>query len=156
MSRVPLFKYPATEAAQRQFNFDHAMAHRDLMQVMGPLNQWSTMPYFIEPRTDLLPSPPGPPPRPAVMWNMDHQQAHDDFNRFLPAHGRAAVPGIPSAQVLVDTNFADQTSLIWWTHANSIEHLTASNAITPLSASLHDRAALPWWLQGLRWVLNYW
>lgn len=113
------------------WEFDHAMAHRQYLALMAPLNRFSAIPYFIEP----LPAPTPPFPRPADLWSLDHQQAHNDYQLSLPSiWGTTEVGfGIPSTQNLIDTDLNAAESRSWWTHANHQQHYIADNAILPLT-----------------------
>lgn len=122
------------------------MAHRYVMQVMGPLNQWAAMPYFIDPMDYEA--------RPASRWPFDHQKAHDDMNSFLPPYPAApqGVTGIPSANILVDSDFSIPDSQTWWTFANHREHLAAIDAIQ----YNRQATALPWWALPPREARIFW
>jgi hypothetical protein len=151
MPQSTLLVFPKQDdtAAQNAFSWDHAMAHRSLMAVMGPLTQWSGMPYFIDP-TNFSAGP-------AVAWNQGHQQAHDDFNSYLPAYYNAPPPpgppplGLHSRQPLMDTDF-QRGEISWWTFANHQEHYAAAKATQPLPTG----ANIPWWAQPPRRVQTYW
>jgi hypothetical protein len=156
MATPTLMVYPDKskgEAWRNIWQFDHAMAHRQLFMVMGPLNQWSAIPYFIDP-TDYAPLPAG-------RWPMYHQQSHNDLNSFLPAYGAQLEPafeamgGIPQNQILIDTDFDRETSTSWWTFANHTEHLIAADAVTPYPLT-GPVTGLPWWMQEPRLVTNFW
>jgi hypothetical protein len=64
------------------FSFEHMMQHRQYFGIMGDhnkqgtLSQFSVLPYLLDPSfgTHL----------PAQSWNLNHQQAHNDFNADLP------------------------------------------------------------------------
>lgn len=58
------------------FEFHHAMTHRQYFAVMRPLSQFSAVPYLLDPEFNTG--------NPAENWNMNHQQAHSDFNGALP------------------------------------------------------------------------
>lgn len=133
MSTVSLLNLPSGDAARNAFTFDHAMAHRTVMQVMGPLSRFSIMPYFIDP-TDYN-------ARPATRWHQTHQQGHDDFNNGVPAYSTALTPRIPSSQILIDSNLQERGSRSWWTFANHMEHFVAADAIVPIPEAVF----LPWW-----------
>jgi hypothetical protein len=136
MSIPTLLVVPKTEVGKKAFAFEHAMAHRQVLSVMAPLSQWSGIPYFIDPtHWDA---------RPADMWNLNHQKAHNDFNHQLPPYFAAAVNtrGIPTHQILIDTGIGHKESLPWWTFANHREHHTANLAILPYPGAL---ATVPWW-----------
>jgi len=144
---VTLLKIPETEVGQKAFSFEHAMAHRQATAVMGPLSQWSILPYFIDPaQFDASP---------ANKWNLNHQQAHNDFTSDLPAYSTALVPGIPLNQNLVDTNFKNPLSQLWWTFANHQEHFIANQAILPLNLTI-PTDQLPFWAVVGRIVPTSW
>jgi len=149
LSTLLVFPRQGDTAAQNAFSWDHAMAHRLLMAVMGPLDQWSIMPYFIDP-TNFSAGP-------AVVWNQAHQQAHDDFTSYLPAYYTAPAPpgppplGFRTRQPLMDTNFREDQPA-WWTFANLMEHMTAERATQPLPSG----ANIPWWAQPPRRAAMYW
>ena len=145
MSLPTLLSQPSNDAARNAWSFEHAMAHRSLMAVMGPLTQWSVMPYFIDP-ADFQATP-------ANKWNLNHQQGHDDFTRNLPAFSTAHVAGIPMIQNLMDSNFQDQGQLSWWTHNNHQQHFVAANAVLPLPSWM---AHPPWWYLYPRRVTAFW
>lgn len=58
------------------YDFENMMAHREYFAVMRPLDGFSVIPYLLDPpfETDI----------PAAAWNLNHQQAHNDFNTALP------------------------------------------------------------------------
>lgn len=148
MSIATLLNVPADSAGQNAFAFEHAMAHRGVMAVMAPLNQWSAMPYFITPADWKA--------RPANNWNLNHQQAHNDYASFLPAYPSDTQPNIPSfmdQNILVDTNMADPVSKTWWTFINHRDHFVANELILPLPFAL---VTVPWWAVTGRRALNFW
>lgn len=140
-----LLVYPNdTEIARNTFSFDHAMAHRNVMAVMGPIDQWTVMPYWIDPTNYQA--------GPATNWRLQHQQAHDDFIETLPTNPTAETPGIPMAQNLIDNDLQDPGTRAWWTFNNHMQHLIASSAILPLPSA----EPIPWWYLPPRRVLTYW
>lgn len=147
-----LLTIPATQGGRDWFSFDHAMNHRSVMVAMAPLSQWSAMPYWIDPmRYDA---------RPATWWPLQHQQAHNDFTDYLPAYGTALTEGIPTAQIMIDSNLGDPGSREWWLLANQMEHQIANSAMFPLPLSPMAPPpatfALPWWIDTPRFAANYW
>jgi hypothetical protein len=158
MSIASLLVVPTDERTRSAFQFEHAMAHRQNMQVMGPLDQWSAIPYFIDPT--IWDADPG------TNWHLNHQQAHHDFISYLPAYfdqtqtAWKANPGIPTNQHMLDPVMNEPKSRSWWTHQNHTEHATANAAILPLPlyAQFLPPAifALPWWLQPPRLVATFW
>jgi hypothetical protein len=128
MTTATLLVFPAADddRAQAAFAFDHAMTHRNYYQFMNPLHQWSVMPYFIDP----APSRAETAIR-AGPWHLNHQHAHNDFTHSLPVDWGMQAPGIPSDQILVDSDLTDRGSLAWWTFANHQEHYLANATVLP-------------------------
>lgn len=145
MSIATLLNVPADSAGQNAFAFEHAMAHREVMAVMAPLNQWSTMPYFITP-ADWKASP-------ANDWNLNHQQAHNDYASYLPGYQTALDPGFTFQHILVDSNLSDPASRQWWTFLNNQDHYLANEVVLPLPFAL---PTVPWWALVERRALNFW
>jgi hypothetical protein len=145
MSIATLLNIPDHPAGRNAFSFEHAMAHREYMAVMGPLDQWTLMPYFIDPAQYQS--------RPATKWPLNHQQAHNDFTTYLPADASALVAGIPSSQILLESDLNQPDSRTWWTFVNHQEHLTANEAILPIPDQ--DQPP-PWWVQPPRRALVFW
>ena len=116
------------------YAFEHQMAHRQYLAIMAPLSRFSALPYFIEP----WPFPLPPLPTFADAWNLDHQQAHNDFLANLPAFWASSTIGIPRPlnQNLIDSNLNDEANRTWWTFANHQEHYTSDNAILPLPTAV--------------------
>lgn len=147
MTQATLLRLPDDPAGRDAFTFDHAMAHRAVFAAMGPLDQWSVLPYFIDPTAYDA--------RPGTNWHLNHQTAHNDFieylppNPFVPAHHT----GIQIAQNLLDTEFNREDSLLWWTFDNHQHHFLAMAAIYPLDLTADP---LPWWLLAPRLVTNFW
>src|SRR5262245_52785468 len=107
------------------FDFEHAMAHRNALAVIYPLQRFSVVPYFIEPEQNVE--------RRAGKWHLNHQQAHTDaLNNFpsryyWPPTTMPQPPPLPPIQVpatvrfglrvggnLIDTSFADERQRRWW------------------------------------------
>jgi hypothetical protein len=128
------------------------MAHRTLYAVMGPLDQFSVLPYLIDPpqHTDVR----------ASKWHLNHQQAHDDFILAVPAGYENPAIGIPTSQILVDSDLSNPESRTWWTFANHQEHYIAEGTVLPLPNPTTQAglpASSPWWIPAPRWTLPpYW
>ena len=146
MSTAALLVIPRDNVASKgAYSFDHAMSHRNAMEIMGPLTQWSVMPYFVDPAHYDA--------QRADAWNLKHQQAHNDALTYLPATAQAVDPGFPTSQILVDTNFEDEASRTWWTFANHYEHFAVGQALAPVNL---QQTPLPWWLEPPRVVTVFW
>jgi hypothetical protein len=105
------------------FAFEHSMAHRAALGIMAPLDRFSAIPYFVEP--DLGDN------QPASMWNLDHQQAHNDALQNLPSAYGATAIGLAIGQNLVDSNLDDPEQRTWFTFQNFMEHYVGANTILP-------------------------
>ena len=146
------------------FGFEHAMAHRNALAVIGfqpaggtvtnpiparpPLSKFSAIPYFIDPMQNTG--------RRAGKWHLNHQQAHDDAFRNLPSQYYFAPPppgtlgsvtfGLRIGGNLVDTSFADDRQLKWWEFQNHIEHYVGSTVIAPAPAPKPaPQSIFPFW-----------
>ena len=123
MALPSLLHYTDDELGRNTFAFEHAMAHRNVLGAMSPLDAFSVVPYLLDPmqNTEI----------PATKWHQNHQQAHDDFNNALPTYFGATTVGIRPAVNLIDYNLTDQRQLAWWTFSNQTEHFVAENSILP-------------------------
>jgi hypothetical protein len=108
------------------FPFEHAMAHRNALGIMAPLDRFSAIPYFVEP--DLGDN------RPASMWNLDHQSAHNDALDNLPSYFGATTVGLRIGQNLIDSNLDDAEQRTWFTFQNHMEHMIGGDTILPNTA----------------------
>jgi hypothetical protein len=99
------------------FAFEHMMQHREMMAVMAPLDRFSRLPYLLDPayQIDVRAGP----------WNLDHQQAHNDFLSVVPQGAQS--------RTVADANLKNTESAIWWTFENHQQHLIANEAISQLS-----------------------
>lgn len=128
---------PPTPENLPSWQFDHAMAHREMTGGMsatidlignirlGALSHFSALPYFLDPQVN------------TGVWHLDHGQAHQDAVVTLPpffGHHRTpeTLTTIAPTQDFVDMDFDDQALLTWWTHANQQEHMAAQNVLTQL------------------------
>ena len=129
------------------FAFHHAMSHRTYYQAMGPLHQWTILPYLLDPTYALL--------LPGSEWHLNHQQAHNDFTRTVPSGYENPGVGIPTNQNLLNPDLADARSRAWWTFANHQEHYIADDTMLPLPNTVDQTgapASAPWWIPAPRWT----
>jgi hypothetical protein len=149
MSIGTLLNVPQHPAGKNVFAFEHAMAHREVMAVMGPLTQWSVVPYFIDPfQFDA---------QPGTNWHLNHQRSHDDFVAGLPPDFLAENPGMTTNQPVLDNYLPQQDNRSWWTFINHQEHYTANQTVLPLPFFLEGtHGGLPWWMTEGRFVRTYW
>ena len=154
MTAASLLFRPDNERSLDAFTFDHAMAHRNYYQVMAPLHGWSVLPYFIDPGPNAQTGARAGP------WQLNHQRAHDDFRVALPSDWNSPNQGIPTRQVLVDSDLNDKGSEVWWTFANHQEHYVANATVLPalpLAQTEIVNGMLvvlpPPWISTSRWTL---
>lgn len=160
MTIASLLVRPESDAGKTAFNFDHAMQHRNNFQVMAPLHQWTVLPYFIDPAQSQE--------TPGSKWHLNHQQAHNDFTSALPSDFQRDAVGIPTSQILLDSNLGDPGSLAWWTFINHQEHYIASAIVQPAIPQAQTVVITipePWgpvqvtivlppaWIQANAWIL---
>jgi|SRR5215471_2484299 len=148
MTLATLLVEPVGPGQAETFAFEHAMAHRQLLGGMAtPVSVF----------TPTIPVPPPPPPLPHAFilpgttglsgfsaipygpldpaaqtspWNLDHGQAHSDFQITLPGWFSIAEPEqLNPAQPMVDFNLQDAGQRAWWTFANHQEHQTAETVL---------------------------
>ena len=134
MSRVTLLN-----SNDPSFAFEHAMAHRNAMGVMSPLDRFSVVPYLLDPEQNLA--------IPGSMWHLDHQQAHNDALTHLPTEFGAPTVGLFIGGILRDYDLDNQAQRTWWTFQNHMEHYVGGNTITP------DVYLPP---PALQWVYPFW
>lgn len=147
------------------FAFEHAMAHRELLAVMAPLNRFSVAPYFVDPAM---------PAWPANKWQLNHQQAHNDALRDIPSRyfwrffttitnvpnptpPPPTIPvttitpetvtfGLRIGQNLIDNDLNSPRQLTWWTFQNFMEHYVASTTVAPApSPKPAPQSTFPFW-----------
>lgn len=105
------------------FAFEHARSHSQFFGLMSPLTRFSVLPYLLDPESDVS--------TPAGEWNLNHQQAHNDFLLTLPSYFGATRTGIPISQVMVDVNLNDPEQRTWWEFTNLIEHQMGGQTSPP-------------------------
>jgi hypothetical protein len=114
VSIVSLMHYPDNPRAQAAFAFDHQQEHQKLVAQMGA---GSTPFTLINYRLD--PMPPETWQSGATLWDMNHQQAHDDAAAFFNVQ--------PSLD-LVDTPTQQAGPFQWFLFINSQEHNALNQA----------------------------
>ena len=121
------------EGHKAAFGFEHAMAHRNYLGQMAPLDRFSVIPYLLDPMQDLS--------IPGSSWHLDHQQAHNDALVSIPSYYQGpdgAAPttvqtGLFIGQNLRDYNLDNLDQLRWWTFTNHVEHYIANGVTLPAS-----------------------
>jgi hypothetical protein len=113
MSVVSLLHYPDTERGQAAFAFDHAQEHVNLVATMGSAaSQFNLINYLLDP---MPPASMGG----ASLWDMNHQQAHDDAANFF---------GVQPSLTLIDSPTQLPGPFQWFLFTNSQEHSALNQA----------------------------
>jgi hypothetical protein len=113
LSIVTLMTYPDTPRGQAAFAFDHANEHTKLVAQMGAgASSFSLINYLLDP---MPPDSMGG----ASLWDMNHQQAHDDAANYFD---------VQPSLTLIDSPTQVPASFQWFLFANSQEHNALSQA----------------------------
>ena len=113
MSIVSLLHYPDDERGQAAFMFDHAQEHKKLVAQMGSPSPYNLINYLLDPM------PPDALTASASLWDMNHQQAHDDAANYF---------NVQPSLTLVDTPTQRQAPFQWFLFTNSQEHNALNQA----------------------------
>lgn len=112
MSIVTLMHYPDDERGQAAFVFDHAQEHQKLVAQMGSPTPFNLVAYLLDPM------PPGSMGGNSL-WDMNHQQAHDDAANYF---------NVQPSLTLVDTPTQRPGPFQWFLFTNSQEHNALNQA----------------------------
>jgi hypothetical protein len=112
VSVVTLLHYPDTERGQAAFAFDHAQEHVKLTAQMGEPSAYNLINYLLDPM------PPGSMGG-ASLWDMNHQQSHDDAANFF---------GVQPSLTLIDSPTQRPGPFQWFLFTNSQEHVALNQA----------------------------
>jgi hypothetical protein len=113
MSIVSLLHFPANERAQAAWAFDHQQEHQKLVAQMGAgASSFSLINYLLDPM-------PGDAMNGASLWDMNHQQAHDDAARFF---------NVQPSLTLIDSTTQQAGPFQWFLFINSQEHNALNQA----------------------------
>lgn len=103
-------------ANEPAFNFEHRKAHEAMLSVSGPVTQFSSVPFWIDP-------PFGDTNVPAGWANSLHAQAHADFISLFPTlFGGSGVSNLNDVSLYPEAD-------AWWQFSNFQLHLSAAKAI---------------------------
>jgi hypothetical protein len=91
MSIVSLLHYPDNPRAQAAWVFDHQQEHQKLTAQMQP-SAGNLINYLLDPM------PPDAWQTGATLWDMNHQQAHDDAARFFNVQPSLSLIDSPTQQ----------------------------------------------------------
>jgi hypothetical protein len=112
MSVVTLMHYPDNARGQAAFAFDHANEHSKLVAQMGSPTPYNLINYLLDP---MPPDSMGG----ASLWDMNHQQAHDDAANWF---------NVQPSLALIDTPTQAAGPFQWFLFTNSQEHNALSQA----------------------------
>jgi hypothetical protein len=112
MSIVSLMHYPDNARGQAAFAFDHANEHQKLVAQMGSPTPYNLINYLLDP---MPPDSMGG----ASLWDMNHQQAHDDAANWF---------NVQPSLALIDTPTQAAGPFQWFLFTNSQEHNALSQA----------------------------
>lgn len=112
VSIVSLMHFPPDKRGQDAFAFDHAQEHKKLVAQMGAPTSFNLINYLLDP---MPPDGIGG----ASLWDMNHQQAHDDAASFF---------GVQPSLTLVDSPTQQPGPFAWFLFTNSQEHNALNQA----------------------------
>jgi hypothetical protein len=112
VSIVSLMHYPDNARGQAAFAFDHANEHQKLVAQMGSPTPYNLINYLLDP---MPPDSMGG----ASLWDMNHQQAHDDAANWF---------NVQPSLALIDTPTQAAGPFQWFLFTNSQEHNALSQA----------------------------
>jgi hypothetical protein len=109
------------------FGLEHRAVHQIMVEAITPLSnytQFSIEPIYFDPRSAAAGLP-------ATMWQLKHQNAHDNAAEYLPSFFGSTTVGLNSAQTLVDSDLEEQSGLTWSLFVNLYLHYAAMLSIGP-------------------------
>jgi hypothetical protein len=112
VSIVSLLHYPDNPRAQAAWAFDHQQEHQKLVAQMNDPSAFNLINYLLDPM-------PGDAMNGASLWDMNHQQAHDDAARWF---------GVQPSLTLIDSTTQQAGPFRWFLFINSQEHNALNQA----------------------------
>jgi hypothetical protein len=110
---VSLLHYPDNPRAQAAWAFDHQQEHQKLVAQMGAgASSFSLINYLLDPM-------PSDAMNGASLWDMNHQQAHDDAARFF---------NVQPSLTLIDSTTQQAGPFQWFLFINQQEHSALNGA----------------------------
>jgi hypothetical protein len=113
VSIVSLLHYPDDARGQAAFVFDHAQEHKKLVAQMGNPTPFTLINYLLDPM------PPDALQTSASLWDMNHQQAHDDAAGYF---------NVQPSLALIDSPTQRPGPFQWFLFTNSQEHSALTQA----------------------------
>jgi|HubBroStandDraft_3_1064219.scaffolds.fasta_scaffold144237_2 hypothetical protein len=114
MSIATLLTFPTNERSMAAWAFDHQQEHQKLVAQMGEGATGFTLINYL-----LDPIPPDTWTSSTSLWDMNHQQAHDDAANWF---------GVQPSLTLIDSPTQQSGPLQWFLFINSQEHNALSLA----------------------------
>jgi hypothetical protein len=114
MSIATLLTFPTTERSMAAWAFDHQQEHQKLVAQMGEGATGFTLINYL-----LDPIPPDTWTSSTSLWDMNHQQAHDDAANWF---------GVQPSLTLIDSPTQQSGPLQWFLFINSQEHNALNQA----------------------------
>ena len=112
MSIVSLLHFPDNERAQAAWVFDHWREHVKLTSAMSNPSAFNLITYLLDPM-------PSDAMNGASLWDMNHQQAHDDA---------ASAFNVQPSLTLIDSTSQLAGPFQWFLFTNSQEHNALNQA----------------------------
>jgi hypothetical protein len=112
MSIVSLLVYPDNPRAQAAWAFDHLQEHVKLTAQMNDPSVFNLINYLLDPM-------PGDAMNGASLWDMNHQQSHDDAANWF---------GVQPSLTLIDSTTQSNGPFQWFLFTNSQEHNALNQA----------------------------
>lgn len=109
------------------FGLEHAASHQVILQALNTRSnntQFAIEPAYFDPRSAAAGAP-------ATMWQLKHQNAHDNANELLPPFYGSTAVGLNAGQTLVDSDLEEQSGLTWSLFVNLQLHYAAMLSIGP-------------------------
>ena len=109
------------------FALEHRALHQIMVEAITPLSnytQFVTEPGYFDPRSQEAGLP-------GSLWQIKHQNAHDDATRYLPPFYGSPAVGMNTGQNLVDSNLEEPSGLTWSLFVNLRLHYAAMLSIGP-------------------------
>jgi hypothetical protein len=109
------------------FGLEHRAWHQVMVDAITPLSnytQFAIEPAYFDPRSRAAGLP-------ATMWQLKHQNAHDNAAEYLPPFYGSSAVGMNAGQILLDSDLEQPSELIWSLFVNLQLHYAAMLSIGP-------------------------
>jgi hypothetical protein len=120
VSIVSLLHYPDNPRAQAAWAFDHQQEHQKLVAQMNDPSAFNLINYLLDPM-------PGDAMNGTSLWDMNHQQAHDDAARWF---------NVQPSLTLIDSTTQQAGPFAWFVFINQQEHSALNGAALNLGHEL--------------------